>query len=111
QQSTDNADKSIEPQQIAVAQFQASRYSRHCRVFAPVYRQITRIGLFTGGTTPENVALAYSDVLAAWRLYLRRFNRGRGVVLIGHSQGTGMLRQLMRAEIDPRRKVRKRLIS
>ena len=32
-----------------------------------------------------------NDVVAAWRHYLDHDNRGRGVVLIGHSQGTGML--------------------
>ena len=38
----------------------------------------------------------YADVLDAWREYLARDNRGRGVVLLGHSQGTRMLRQLLR---------------
>ena len=45
--------------------------------------------------------IAYAGVRAAWREYLRRFNRGRGVVLIGHSQGTFLLRTLVRREIDP----------
>jgi DUF3089 family protein len=43
--------------------------------------------------------------------YLRNHNGGRGGVLIGHSQGTYILRQLIRAEIDPRAKVRRRLVS
>jgi hypothetical protein len=36
-----NADKTIDPQETAVAEAQAARYSRHCRVYAPVYRQLT----------------------------------------------------------------------
>src|SRR3712207_497588 len=44
--------------------------------------------------------LAYRDVLEAWREYLEKDNGGRGVVLIGHSQGTSMLRQLLRREIE-----------
>jgi Protein of unknown function (DUF3089) len=50
-------------------------------------------------------------VREAWHKYLRRFNRGRGVVLISHSQGTFMLRELVTREIDRRPAVRRRLIS
>ena len=48
---------------------------------------------------------------AAWRSYLERYNGGRGVVLIGHSQGTFVLRRLIAEEIDRRPKVRRRLVS
>jgi hypothetical protein len=45
-------------------------------------------------------ALAYNDVADAWHYYLEHDNHGRGVVLIGHSQGSGVLTQLIRNEID-----------
>jgi hypothetical protein len=45
-------------------------------------------------------ALAYNDVVDAWKYYLEHDNQGRGVVLIGHSQGSGVLTQLIRNEID-----------
>jgi hypothetical protein len=45
-------------------------------------------------------AMAYGDVAAAWRYYLEHDNKGRGVVLIGHSQGSGVLTQLIKNEID-----------
>jgi len=32
--------------------------------------------------------------------YMRRYNKGRGVVLIGHSQGSAMLTRLIRREIE-----------
>jgi len=44
--------------------------------------------------------LAYNDVVDAWKYYLEHENQGRGVVLIGHSQGSGVLTQLIRNEID-----------
>ena len=44
--------------------------------------------------------LAYGDVLNAWRHYLAHDNNGRGVVLIGHSQGAGWLSRLIAQEID-----------
>ena len=48
---------------------------------------------------------------AAWRDYLKKHNKGRGVVLIGHSQGTFVLRDLIAKEIDPKPRERRRLIS
>jgi hypothetical protein len=96
----------------SIALYQAARYSRDCRVFAPVYRQVTIQGLLQPGTvTAEMREQGYDDVLEAWRAYLKRFNHGRGVVLIGHSQGTFVLRRLIREEIDPKVSARKRLVS
>jgi alpha-beta hydrolase superfamily lysophospholipase len=54
---------------------------------------------------------AYADVHAAWRDYLRRYNHGRPVVLIGHSQGTLVLRQLVAREVDAKPRVRALLVS
>jgi hypothetical protein len=96
----------------SIALYQTARYSRDCRVFAPVYRQVTIQGLFQPGTvTPEMREQGYDDVVEAWRAYLKRFNHGRGVVLIGHSQGTFVLRRLIREEIDPKASARRRIVS
>jgi hypothetical protein len=78
-----------------------------------MYRQLTLGSIFTG-TAEQRAAgrkIAYGDVREAWLEYLAKENRGRGVVLVGHSQGTGMLRQLMRQEVDPKPEVRKRVVS
>jgi pimeloyl-ACP methyl ester carboxylesterase len=94
------------------ALYQAARYSRDCRVFAPVYRQTTIYGLLHPETvTAKMRATTYADVVEAWRTYLRKLNHGRGVILIGHSQGTFLLSRLVAGEIDPKPAVRKRLIS
>jgi hypothetical protein len=111
-QRTPQATRRIDPEERSVALYQASRYSSDCRVYAPMYRQVTLAGL----TDPDSVTPAmreqgYRDVLAAWRLYLRKFNKGRGVVLIGHSQGTFVLRRLVAEQIDGRKAARDRLIS
>jgi hypothetical protein len=96
----------------SIALYQAARYSRDCRVYAPVYRQVTIQGLLNSqNVTPEMEEEAYRDVREAWRTYLRRFNKGRGVVFLSHSQGTFVLRRLIRREIDPRPALRRRLIS
>jgi hypothetical protein len=111
-QPTLNANRRIEAEQRAVARQQASRFSQVCRPFAPVYRQLTLAAIQRPeGIPPDAAARAFLDVRAAWREYLRRHNRGRGVVLVGHSQGTYMLRALIRREIDRRPEVRRRLVS
>jgi Protein of unknown function (DUF3089) len=113
-QKTPVANFNIDPELRSIALYQAARYSSVCRVYAPVYRQLTLLGIGATGTTtvtPEQRAQAYNDVRDAWRTYLRKFNKGRGVVLIGHSQGSFVLRPLIAKEIDSKPKVRKRLIS
>jgi hypothetical protein len=44
--------------------------------------------------------LAYADVANAWRTYLARYNKGRPFVLVGHSQGSLMLQQIIKNEIE-----------
>jgi hypothetical protein len=113
-QPTLNANLRIDPELTNVARSQASRFSQVCRIYAPVYRQLTIAGIFAPATREERQraqAVAYAGVRSAWREYLARFNRGRGVILIGHSQGTSMLRRLARERIDSRPRVRRRLVS
>jgi Protein of unknown function (DUF3089) len=108
-----NSDLSIDPEERSIAVYQAARYSQRCRVFAPMYRQVTLTQLLRGrDTISERMRdVAYRSALRGWRTYLRRYNHGRGVVLISHSQGTFVLRRLIADEIDPHRSLRRRLVS
>jgi len=53
-----------------------------------------------GATDPAVRQVGYNDVVDAWNDYLAHENHGRGVVLIGHSQGSGVLTRLIQNEID-----------
>jgi hypothetical protein len=110
-QQTTVSTKAADPEIRDVALFQAARYSQVCRVFAPIYRQITFSALGRADTTAADRAIGDKDVLEAWHQYLRKYNHGRGVVLIGHSQGSFRLQTLIRSQIDGNAKLRKRLVS
>jgi hypothetical protein len=105
------APRRIDPEQRSIALYQAARFSHHCRVFAPIYRQVTLSGIGNSSVPPKVREAAYADVRAAWRTYLRRYNKGRGVVLVGHSQGTFVLRELVAQEIDTKPALRRKLVS
>ena len=96
-----------ETAELRVVEQQFARFGASCRQFAPVYRQFTLTALvayMTGhplpGSTGERPTTPYDDVRDAWNYYLAHENHGRGVVLIGHSQGSGMLTELIKREID-----------
>jgi hypothetical protein len=92
---------------------QFAALSSVCKPYAPMYRQITLAGLISamsGKPLPMDRELAYADVAAAWKHYLAEFNKGRGVVLIGHSQGSRWLADLLRREIDGQ-PVQKRIVA
>jgi hypothetical protein len=102
--ATPNSDLIPGPEENNVVRAQFARFASHCRLFAPMYRQVTLTALrasIAGMPTMPDRALGYRDVLAAWRWYLQNENKGRGVVLVGHSQGSGVLVQLIREQIDP----------
>lgn len=110
---TGNSDMVAGPEERGVIRAQFARFASQCRPFAPLYRQFTLTALRAGTAgTPMNAdrALGYNDVLDAWNYYLKNDNNGRGVVLIGHSQGSGVLMQLIRNEIDGK-PIQSRIIS
>jgi hypothetical protein len=81
---------------------QAGRLTSRCRLFAPVYRQITSAGLRQDMENGAHLDFTgpYRDVRDAWRWYMAHENHGRGVVLVGHSQGTIVLQRLIAEEMD-----------
>jgi hypothetical protein len=111
-QLAENANLEIDPEETQVAIDQASRFSQTCKVYAPIYPQLTIPAINTpGGVTLEGEEIAYVGVLSAFEEYLARYNDGRGFVLIGHSQGSAQLIQLIKEQIDPNAALREQLVS
>jgi pimeloyl-ACP methyl ester carboxylesterase len=109
-----HSDMNADAAELNVVRQQFARFGSVCRPYAPLYRQVTLSGLMRGmaggGRAVLNEGLGYDDVRDAWRYYLEHDNQGRGVVLIGHSQGSYILTELVRQEIDGK-PVQSRLVS
>jgi hypothetical protein len=77
-----------------------------------MYRQVTLRGILQPDkVTAKMRTTSYDDVRDAWRDYLKHDNKGRGVVFIGHSQGTFVLRRLLAQEVDRKPAVRRLMVS
>ena len=110
-----------EGEEIVTAYNQVARLTSSCRVFAPIYRQLTLTrlleGLSGGGDQgddqdgPDPRRVAYDDVVDSFRHYVANESDGRGFVLIGHSQGAGLLSRLVADEIDDEPLLRDRLVG
>ncbi|MBU6166961.1 MAG: DUF3089 domain-containing protein [Alphaproteobacteria bacterium] len=100
---TPNSDMIADPAEKTVALAQAAPFRQACRVFAPLYRQVTLATLrdrLMGKPVTADPTMGYRDVAAAFADYMRHDNKGRGVILIGHSQGSGVLKALIQNEIE-----------
>jgi hypothetical protein len=112
------SDMTANAEELNVVKQQLARFGSKCRIFAPIYRQFTLTALrsmtagtpMAGATDPSARQVGYGDVVDAWNHYLATENKGRGVVLIGHSQGSGVLQRLIPAEVEGK-PVQKQLIS
>ena len=111
-QKTVNANLTIDPEERAVALAQAARFSQVCRVFAPMYPQLTLTAIATPSkATFASALIAYNYLDAAFRDYMANYNHGRGIVFVGHSQGAIMLTALLKFQVDPSPDVRRLLVS
>ncbi len=106
---TPNSDLAAGPEEIQSVRMQFARFGAKCRLYAPIYRQIT-MAVLDGKAQGGDFELPYQDILAAWTHYLAHDNHGRGFVLIGHSQGAHILTRLIAEQIDGK-PVQRRLVS
>jgi hypothetical protein len=108
-----NSDMIANDEERRIVETQFARFGEQCRLFAPLYRQSTLAWLrsnMMGKPIPVDMELRYTDVRDAWNAYLANDNGGRPFVLIGHSQGSGLLKRLITEEIDGK-PVQQRMLS
>ena len=110
EQAGPNANLTIEPQETQIAIDQASRFSQVCKVYAPMYPQLT-LKAIKETVPPEAGLKAFGGVAAAFSEYMTKFNKGRPFVLIGHSQGSVMLENLLPLVIESKPATAEKLVS
>ena len=96
-----------------MTQTQFARFASVCRPFVPIYRQMTlaSVAAFAAGSDVSQAGkLAYRDVRDAFHQYIRSRSSGRPFVLIGHSQGSLMLQELIAREIETDPALRRRML-
>lgn len=93
--------------EIGVVEAQLAQFGQVCRLWAPLYRQVT----LNGFGDEANREVAYGDVRDAFFHWLANDSDGRPFVLIGHSQGTGHLATLLSDEVADEPLLTDRLVS
>lgn len=91
--------------------FQASAFATSGKLYVPYYRQAhlrSYSMLQSGGE--KALLLAYSDVKKAFELYLKKYNKGRPIIIASHSQGSTHTKFLLRDFFDDKL-LQKRLIA
>jgi hypothetical protein len=90
---------------------QAALFGQVCSLYVPLYRQAT-LGTYlrSDAQREAGLAVAFSDVADAFLHYMSHYNRGRKVVLLGHSQGAEMVKRLLQRFFDDDASMRERLL-
>jgi hypothetical protein len=122
-EDTPNSDLAIQAAEIGTAEEQVAPLSQDCKVFAPMYRQMTvpcLEGLQGSGAvcSAKNVGavlgtldVAYQSMVQGFDAFLAQIPKGEHFVLMGHSQGAAMLIRLIMSVVDPDPALRSRLVS
>lgn len=81
--------------------YQASVFNEVGRIYAPRYRQ-AHIERYYDTTVIQKKAFdfAYEDVKSSFTKYLEKWNEGRNIIIIGHSQGTTHALRLIKEMVD-----------
>ena len=93
---------------------QAWAFRTFANIYAPYYRQIdaTYQLSLTPAEQEKNIEGPPSvDVFAAFKYYLKHYNHGRPFILVGHSQGSAVLRYLLSSYMKTHPRVYARMIA
>ncbi len=80
---------------------QVSPFATSGKIYVPYYRQahIRSYNMYASGGK-EAFEIAYSDVKNAFETYLKKYNKGRPMIIVSHSQGTTHVRRLLKEYFD-----------
>jgi hypothetical protein len=93
---------------------QAWAFRSFANIYAPFYRQIDatyQLSLPPDQQEANIEGPPSVDVIAAFKYYLKHYNRGRPFILAGHSQGSAVLRYLLSSYMKRHPRVYKRMVA
>lgn len=106
--------KAIQAKALMIASQHTGIFSGYSRVFAPYYRQAEfRRALREIHLPVEKQTFIHrgiNDVREAFRYYMKHYNKGRPFILLGFSQGSVALLEMMKTEFADR-KVNAKLVA
>ncbi|MEN0083151.1 MAG: DUF3089 domain-containing protein [Leifsonia sp.] len=105
--------------EVAVMLAQLGPLAGLCRLFVPLYRQSTLLQLAASGATGSDPypGPGFDDVQQAWDDYWTHDNvdpstgKRRGVILLGHSQGSVAVEKLLQHSVDGKPAATAQLVS
>jgi len=95
--------KMIEFVNTSSVKFQASAWASVGELYVPLYRQahlrVFRESFwFNGGK--EAYELAYTDIRKAFKVFLKKYNNDKPIIIAGHSQGAGHAKKILQEFFD-----------
>jgi uncharacterized protein YceK len=95
-------------------QQQATAFAPLANIYAPYYRQVDAAYQLAQPVAQQNANIQQVplvDVTAAFEYYLQHYNKGRPFILVGHSQGSAVLKLLLSDYMKSHPDVYKRMIA
>jgi len=83
--------------------YQASAWASAGKIYSPLYRQVHYRSFFEPYTSNGGIKageIAYSDIKKAFEYYLEHYNKGRPIIIAGHSQGAYHCKTLLKEFFD-----------
>lgn len=83
--------------------YQASAWANAGRIYSPLYRQVHYRSFYepyTSNGGKKAGEIAYEDIKRAFIFYLDNFNKGRPIIIAGHSQGAYHCKILLKEFFD-----------
>lgn len=95
--------KQIDQIRNLAIKYQASAWANSGRIFSPLYRQVHLRSFYEPYTSNGGIdagIIAYNDIRRAFINYLENHNKGRPIIIAGHSQGAYHCKNLLKEFFD-----------
>lgn len=107
-------DKNMRKRARSVAASQARVFDMAGNLYAPYYRQVEAAFILDRDQEEQTAyygGVPKTDAIAAFDYYIKHYNQGRPFLLVGHSQGAVMVKEILFDYMDKNPEVYKRMVA